>query len=234
MTLDLIHTQAIIKEIHTDGHSPLLVLGSDFNKYVVKNDKGKQPPFSIINELFAAYCLKRWCIHAPWYKLINVSNALPLRQGGFSTYHKTFYYDYPAFGSAFIEPAYEVNDLIITAGKKAFSKLTNPQDVLHITLFDTWGENDDRKLTNYNLILKATGTSFTIMPIDHAFIFSTMAYKDLNPQYVAVSNNEHLLDSELGYLIKRYLPVNIDLINDQREYFYLCIKRCKENFDDFI
>jgi hypothetical protein len=50
-----IHTNSIFKELPTEGHSPLLVLGSDFEMYVAKNDKGKEPPFALINEFISSY-----------------------------------------------------------------------------------------------------------------------------------------------------------------------------------
>lgn len=49
---------SIIEEIYTDGHSPLLVIDNNNKIYVAKNDKGKIPPFSLINECFAQFCLE--------------------------------------------------------------------------------------------------------------------------------------------------------------------------------
>lgn len=55
MIIEGIHTNSIFKELPTEGHSPLLVLGSDFEMYVAKNDKGKEPPFALINEFISSY-----------------------------------------------------------------------------------------------------------------------------------------------------------------------------------
>jgi hypothetical protein len=55
MILENIHTNTIIKELRTEGHSPLLVLGSDYEMYVGKNDRGKEPPFALINECLASF-----------------------------------------------------------------------------------------------------------------------------------------------------------------------------------
>ncbi len=63
----------------------------------------------------------------------------------------------------------------------------NPRDVFHITLFDTWVENEDRKPTNYNLILEPYQNGFKVLPIANAFIFSTMSYQDLKPEFVSVN-----------------------------------------------
>jgi hypothetical protein len=235
LIIETIHTNAILKELPTEGHSPLLVLSSDFEMYVAKNDKGKEPPIALLNECFATYCLSQWQISAPEMKLITVSKELLSTHSNLSKNHRLHYYDIPCFGSKFVDNPVDINALILTDKKKAYSKIRNPMDVFHITLFDTWVENDDRKPTNYNLILEPRRNKFIVLPIDNAFIFSTMSYKDLNPDYgVAVSANDHLLVSELGYLIKKHTVIDADFIKNEREYFYLCIERCKQGFDDFM
>ncbi|MFD2543786.1 HipA family kinase [Lacinutrix gracilariae] len=234
MIIDNIHTNSILKEIKTEGHSPLLVMGSDFEMYVAKNDKGKQPPFSLINEFLSSYCFAKWNVATPAMKLITIANELIVSQEGLSNNHRSHYYDTPCFGSKFVDKPVDVNALLITDKKKAFNKLNNPIDVFHITLFDTWVENDDRKPTNYNLILEPVDNKFNILPIDNAFIFSTMSYQDLNPEFVSVSANDHLLVSDLGYLIKKNTTIDEDFINNEREYFYLCIERCEQDFDTYM
>lgn len=234
MNLDSLHTNSIIKELPTEGHSPLLVLGSDFKMYVAKNDKGKQPPYSLINECLGSYFFNHWDIVTPSVKIIEIAKELVDNQDGLSNNHRTHYYNTPCFGSEFVDNAIDVNALLVTDKKKAFNKLQNPIDVFHITLFDTWVENDDRKPTNYNLILEPAEKKFNVIPIDNAFIFSTMSYSDLNPEFVSVSVNDHLLVSDLGYLVKKNIAVTNNFINKEREYFYLCIERCKHNFDAFM
>ncbi|MGF1555036.1 HipA family kinase [Paucihalobacter sp.] len=234
MILETIHTNAILKELRTEGHSPLLVLGSDYDMYVAKNDKGKEPPFALINECLAAYCLNRWQIATPHVKLITIANELITAQNNLSLNHRPHYYHIPCFGSKFINNAIDVNTFLITDKKKAYKKIVNPLDVCHITLFDTWVENDDRKPTNYNLILEPDNNRFKILPIDNAFIFSTMSYENLNQEFVAVSDNDHLLVSDLGYLIKKHTTIDTNFINNERDYFYLCLKRCQQDFDNFM
>lgn len=235
MNLERIHTNSILRELPTEGHSPLLVLGSDYEMYVAKNDKGKEPPFALINECLAAYCLNRWQIATPNVKLVNVAKELITAQDNLSNNHRPHYYDMPCFGSKFVKNPIDVNALLVTDKKKAYNKIINPLDVFHITLFDTWVENDDRKPTNYNLILEPNVNNFRVIPIDNAFIFSTMSYQDLNPDYgVSVSVNDHLLVSELGHLIKKNTTIDDNFINNEREYFYLCLERSEEGFDAFM
>jgi hypothetical protein len=233
--LESIHTNSILRELPTEGHSPLLVIGSDYEMYVAKNDKGKEPPFALINECLAAYCLNRWQIATPNVSLVNVAKELITVQDNLSNNHRPHYYDMPCFGSKFVKNPVDVNALLVTDKKKAYNKILNPLDVLHITLFDTWVENDDRKPTNYNLILEPNVNKFRVLPIDNAFIFSTMSYQDLNPDYgVSVSVNDHLLVSELGHLIKKNTTIDDNFINNEREYFYLCLERSEQGFDAFM
>ncbi len=70
MEIQHIQATAIIKELQTEGHSPLLIVGNDFKMYVAKNDKGKQPPFSLINEILSAVFLKIWKLQPPPFKLV--------------------------------------------------------------------------------------------------------------------------------------------------------------------
>lgn len=235
MIIESIHTNSIIKELPTEGHSPLLVLGSNYEMYVAKNDKGKEPPFALINECLASYCLNKWNIAAPNTKLISIANELIVTQDNLSINHRPHYYNMPCFGSKFVNNSIDVNALLVTNKKKAYNKLNNPLDVFHITLFDTWVENDDRKPTNYNLILEPANNKFNVLPIDNAFIFSSMSYQDLNPAYgVGVSVNDHLLVSDLGNLIKKNTTIDNNFINNERDYFYLCIERCEQDFDNFM
>jgi len=234
MNLEQINTNTILKELPTEGHSPLLLVGSDYKMYVAKNDKGKLPPISLINECFASFCFNNWGVLTPKIKIIELAKELIRTQENLSNNHKPYYYDTLCFGSEFVNNAIDVNAFLISDSKKAYNKLNNPLDLFHITLFDTWVENDDRKPTNYNLVLQPIKDKFNIIPIDNAFIFSTMNYRYLNFDFVSASANDHLLVSDLGYLVKNNFRVTNKFINNEREYFYLCIEKCRLNFDSFM
>lgn len=203
--------------------------------YVAKNDKGKNPPISLINECLAAYLLNCFNIKSPECKIVEISKELITFKQDLTSNHKSYYYDTLCFGSKFIKNTIDINDFLLTNKKKVFKKLVNPIDVFHITLFDTWVENDDRKPTNYNLIFEPNDKMFTVIPIDNAFIFSTQSYEHLNPNYgAAVSVNDHLLVSELGFLVKKFTTIDKGFVNSERDYFYLCLERCEQNLDAFI
>ena len=74
MIEDLKYLDAIsfIKEIPTDGHSPLMVITNDFNAYYIKNTKGQHPATPIINEFICHYLLKAWGINSPNISAVTV------------------------------------------------------------------------------------------------------------------------------------------------------------------
>ena len=68
----------------------------------------------------------------------------------------------------------------------------------------------------------------------HFEYYTNLKYQSLNPDLFTPIDNEHILVSELGKLIKRHININIDFINKEKEYFYICIEKCKQDFDTFI
>jgi hypothetical protein len=233
MSINNVQASVIIKEIPTDGHSPLLIIGSDYKKYVAKNGKGQNPPITVINECLANHLLKCWDLPAPEFSLVHFSKEL-IQANELSKFHRPGVYDELAFGSAYLENVTDVNDFSFAKRKSTFNKFNNPLDFFRIALFDTWIENDDRRPTNYNLLFQSVDNLFNIIPIDHAFIFSTLNYDDLNPDNFWPSSNEHLLVSELAYLFKKYIRINDDLIRNEKQYFYFCVDKCEKTVDNFI
>lgn len=231
--LQHIHATSIRQEIKTSGHSPLLVTGSDFELYVAKNDKGQESSIHLINEIFAKYFLGLWNLPSPDCSLITIDKEL-IKSESLSDNHKLHFYNKPTFGSKWVENALDLNDFGISHDLKTFNQYLNPLEFLRIALFDEWLENDDRKPSNYNLILESQSKKYRILPIDHAFIFSTMNHKDLNPNLYIPKGNDHLLVSELGNLIKSKTLIDQQLINREEEYFYICLEKCEKHFNSII
>lgn len=210
-----------------------MVVGHDFKKYIAKNSKGQEPPLTLINETLANFLLNNWSLPVPGFTFIEISREL-LNSEELSQYHKHIYYDIPAFGSAYLEPFIDLNDFVFPLGKVFYNKIHNPIDFFRITLFDTWIENDDRKPTNYNLIFSVSNDKFTIVPIDHAYVFSTLNYIDLNPDEFFPSANEHLLVSDFVSMMKKHTKIDEAFIRNEKQYFYLCINKCEQSIDDFF
>lgn len=233
MSINSIQASVIIKEIETDGHSPLLIIGNDFKKYVAKNGKGQNPPVAIINECLGNHFLNCWQILTPYFSLVRFNQDL-IRAGNYSSMHRPWFYDSWTFGSEYLENVIEVNEFTFNQSKRTYNRFLNPRDFFRIALFDTWLENDDRKPSNYNLLFQIIDNQYKIIPIDQAYIFSTMDYENLNPDLFSPSYNEHILVSELAYLLKKNTQINDDFISQEKQYFYFCVQKCAETVDNFI
>lgn len=230
MPFTRLHTNTIQREIHTTGQSPLLVQGSDYRLYVAKHSHGKTT--ALINECLASEFLAKWQINKPDFAIMDMDlDILAAKQAELSNGHKTSYYVEPCYASLFVENALDVSAFITNVKREVFNKITNPVAITRIALFDLWIENDDRRASNYNLIAKPINNKFEILPIDHAFVFSTLEHRDLNPKNFSPSSNEHLLDSELGQLIKKYLKIDKEFVKHEKDYFYVCINSCLQYFD---
>lgn len=234
MKIEIRKSSSIIGEILTDGHSPLKVLGDDFNTYIVKNDKGQKPPFFLLNECIASSFLNIWNLHSPSTCLMEVDKGLVEELENLSIAHKSIYYDNKCFASQHIPNAVDLNGLVTTIDKKAYNKIINPLEFLRLALFDTWIENDDRKPTNYNLLLATEGSKLRVVPIDHAYILNSIGYEHLNPTTYFPISNEHLLVSDFGRMIKHYYPTNEKFIKESEQYFYICTEQCAQQFDTLV
>ncbi len=235
MPNNLLYKKAIsfIKEIKTEGHSPLLLIADDFNAYYVKNTKGQVPCFSIISEFICHYFLKIWDIKTPDIAAIKVEQDI--LSGNLSHFHKPHFYNNICFGSKKMNNIIEMNNFIEIHRKADFNKFENPYDLLKLCLFDIWVENDDRKPTNPNVLFEI-GEKINIIAIDNAFTFASMSYTDLyqiNGQ-VAQSYNDNLLYTDFVKEIVKYLSKQINLTEDIRKYFYFCIEKSKENFNTIV
>jgi len=176
---------SIQREYDTRGHAPLKVLCHDGKHYVAKNAGPHVPPCILMSEFLGHFLLRAWGLPTPSAAIINLSpdyvdlykNSAPDR---LSRRHVPRHYARPCFGSRIVENAVEVGPLQQTRRTDMWKRTDNFLDLLLLTLFDIWIENDDRKPTNPNLLLKPLSKQrHRWMAIDHAFCFSSMNYGDL-------------------------------------------------------
>ncbi|NDV14912.1 hypothetical protein GO009_02645 [Muricauda sp. TY007] len=230
--ISVINAISVDREIYTDGHSPLLTIGEDYEKYVVKNSKGRIPAFDLVNEFLANGLLQCWKIPTPGCAILKIDSSLVV---GYSNNHQARFYNYSSFGSRVLPKKLDLNEFTVAKNKSVFNKLCNPIDILRIGLFDLWVSNDDRKPTNQNLILSIDdGGKYTITAIDHAFIFETLPYQDLNPKHFSPSINDHIILSDLAKIVKRYTNIDESFVKSEREYFYFCLEESLKNFEKII
>lgn len=220
-------------EIHTDGNSPIKVIGNDYKLYVVKNSKNKNPASDIINEVLAHYFLKLWDITTPNIALIKINPEHLLPEYTVNN-HKPFYYKNEVFASEWVDNSMDSSLFFEFINKKDYEKFNDAQILFLIGLFDIWVENDDRKPSNHNLLFQTIQDKYTIIPIDHSFIFSTLNYNDLDPDKFCPIENENIFVSGLGLSLKNYLKKNKIKICINRDFFYLCVENCKKEYANII
>jgi hypothetical protein len=230
----IIHITAtsLKEELHTTGNSPIKVIGSDYNMYVAKNSKNKNPATDIINEVLAHYFLTLWEVPTPNIALITIDPAHLLPE--YSDNHRPHYYNNAIFASQWINNSVDSSILFEINKKKDYEKFNNPEILFKIGLFDIWVENDDRKPTNHNLLFQTINGKQNIIPIDHSFIFSTMNYSDLDPTMFSPIENENIFVSNLGASLKRYKKKNKKWQPINRDYFYLCVQNCKQEYANIV
>ena len=112
MKFEVKKSSSIIGEIRTDGHSPLMVLGNDFNTYVVKNDKAQKPPFYLLNECIASAFLAIWDLPAATTCLMELDKSLIVELDNLSPVHKPVFYDNLCFASRFISNTIDLNEIL--------------------------------------------------------------------------------------------------------------------------
>lgn len=221
----------VIKEIPTDGHSPLLVIASNYESYYAKSCK-RIPDFTILSEFLCHYFLKCWQIDTPDIAAIKI-NADQLIPGLSIINNNPRNFETICFGSKQIKDAIDVQDFISADNKAHFKKIRNSEVVFRLALFDIWIENDDRKPTNNNLILSSSESEKSIVAIDHSYVFSTLSYDHLDPALgITSSYNDSILLSEIGRSVVNKTTINDDWVNDIEEKFYLYIENCKKHYDE--
>lgn len=220
------------EEIYTSGNSPIKVIGNDYEMYLVKNSKNKNPATDIINEVLAYYFLSLWKIPIPKIAVTKIDTSQLLPE--YSRNHKPIYYEKEVFASHWLSNTLDINELFEIKNKRDYDKYYNPEVIFEIGLFDIWVENDDRKPTNQNLILHKHNGLQHIVPIDHAFIFGSNDYLELNPDYFAGSDNDNIFISNLAKSLLKYKKKSKAWAKIDREKFYLCIQKCKENYVNIV
>jgi hypothetical protein len=227
--------KSIIKEVPTEGHSPLMVLADEYDTYFVKSGKGNVPAFDIINEYLCHYLLHFWSIPTPEISAVKVDPVLLEGRGFNPVFHNKHHYYQITFGSKKLNDTFELGYFNQINGKVDFRKYINPSIFVKIGLFDIWVENTDRKPSNFNILIQDYNSKLKIYAMDHAFTFNHMSYSDLNPDPNFITNtyNDNILDSTIVKEVIKRLKSS-DWINDLLNYFYFCISECENNFINIV
>lgn len=200
--IELKSVTAFLKQYQTEGHRPFLVLTDDLKEYILKAPLNSQDKAAITREFICNQLLTLWQIETPPAAILTLANGLisseEVKMNKSLRLFKTF------FGSLYQPNSIDLQGLINASTLSNKKKIINIEDLLDIALFDIWVENDDRRPTNNNIILKPVGSALQILPIDNAFTFSSMLFESLQPEYVSFSDNDSILFSPLGCTAVKY------------------------------
>lgn len=183
VSIPKVATTSFVEEIPTDGHSPLKFVDENedvyFCKYRVNNKE--QELTCLIYEVVCTLLLKQLRIPTPDIAFVEIT------PGSFDK--KDLHYNKKyltggeiSFGSKEIQYAQLITNLNTVKTRDDFSKLSNPEDLIRIAIFDLWLDNRDRgksssdfapgRSNNYNLLLAPTENgSQRIVAFDHSFTF---------------------------------------------------------------
>ncbi len=217
------------REISKTFHTPLLVLTSDLDEYYSKTPKDHTLELSIIKEFLCSHLLECWNLRTPEIAALKIDPAIikiPLSHN-----HKNSYFSRHSFGSKILKPVTELEAIMQIENKHDYNRFENPVDVLKIGLFDIWIENDDRKPSNTNILIKNDENGLNFYPIDHSFTFSTMKFQDLDSSVISVSFNDSILYTKFAQSIFQFIIKNNKGWFDQiKDYFLMSVSNCQKNF----
>jgi hypothetical protein len=220
------------EEIPTSGNSPIKVIADDYEVYVAKNSRNKNPAYDIINEVIAYILLMSWEIPVPDCAIMEIDPQMLLPEYSKNN-HKPSFYQNPVFASKWIN-ANDGNLFFEIHSRKDYKKFLNPEIIFKIGLFDIWVENDDRKPSNNNILLQVINGFTKIVAIDHSYIFSTMNYEDLNPDDFYPIYNDNILMTNFAKSIKPFKKKKQKWFKFDEQDFYLCIENSKQNFKNIL
>jgi len=225
---------SVIEEKVGTAHSPLKIISDDFCEYYLKAPKNQNPELSIIKEFLTSLLLNHWSIKTPETAALKLDRGIISKP--LSPFHNNSDFNRTCFGSKAIPASFEFSPIIDLITKRDFNRFSNSADFLKLGLFDIWIENDDRKPSNPNLLLSDEDNGFEFCAIDHAFTFSSMEFTKLKPLLdLGCSFNDSILFTDFSKSVFKYIcRGNPNWFDEIKEYFYLSIEKCKNNYQTII
>lgn len=197
MKKKIIHSEYLIEEMSTDGHSPLKFLCDDgevyFCKYRTAIDTLEMN--CLAYEFVCSSLLSELNIPTPKAELVTVGEgSLDSTKTKRNKYVRV---GYQCFGSAEVKDTSVLNDFSIIDTKNEFNRILNPDDLIRIAIFDMWVNNVDRGREfeegryNYNLLLQQVDKKERIIAFDHGFTFGGIGQIGIfNPKISTPSDNK--------------------------------------------
>lgn len=220
-----------IKQVDTDGHSPLFVQANDGSNYFAKylNSLRTDELCLLVYEMVAVELLKELNLPHAEQAIIEIPPNIIDKK---LSYSKRWKRNVTAWGSKEIAGATLVSEINNYSAKNLFNQIENPEDLIHIAIFDIWVENTDRKQGNYNLITVQEFGKVRFIAIDHGSIFGGFDRIGMFNESLVCSANNKLICSDLFRQVVSRIPQNKQLQISKDFINLLSQVNLKEVLDD--
>lgn len=225
--VDILKSIKTLDRVYDTGQHPILIMCNNFDDYVCKYPSSSEGITSLTCEYIGYMLLKEWGL------LIIESAFIKLNQAHIppSTGINSFNTNRTCFGSKFNCNYQDLIDrLYLNMPYSEKHKHGYKCDYLKIALFDIWVANEDRHFNNPNILLDV-GDGYRPIPIDHGAIFNTHSF---NLQITELTSNETIISSNIVKSLFSRKDFEGSLIDDLRNYFYLCVSNCSEKKDEIL
>lgn len=213
-----IRTTFFLTEAGTEGHHPMKFLCDDGNVWFLKYTLQPNEYNLLVYEMVGVALAHHFGIPFAQAALATIDpDSFSVGDFSFNTMATA---GSVCFASREIENTDIVNELETIEDKWDFNKLSNPSDLIKISLFDMLTDNIDRcRRNNYNILFKKDTNAF--VAIDHALIFSGNDRSGIFEPNHAVSVYSNLMQTPYCKKIIKFIP------EDERkrvfdEFMYLC------------
>lgn len=217
-----INVDAFLKELGTGVSKPVLVLGSDFEQYVLKNEKadhnGNKSSFNcmFLNELFAYQIGKYLNVPMPESVVAFVDKGLIEADPTLRfAYRYTEGNHFASKELQYVENNFlENTDTLIKMGKPYIkrswnvflSNVKNKSDIARILAFDLLISNFDRYANNGNILINNTELGRNLFAIDHGHAFFGPEW---NTFKIGMLNSAEVTDSYINNCINTIININV-------------------------
>ncbi|MBN8821924.1 MULTISPECIES: HipA family kinase [unclassified Spirosoma] len=212
--ISTVRAETIVKEINTEGSSPLLILANDAESYFAKTTVSSVPFVEVINEVLAAYFAQCWSLAVPPFALVHISQSLvdnyrSEKASLSSRYDACTFDEQIFFGSRLVACQVEIDDYF--SGPYHQSQMhyfNNPLDLLKIGVFDQWIGNFDRKPDNPNILLAECNDGLlAFSPIDHTAAFGYVSnHREVREELLYREPKKWLLSHDFVRAIAKFTP----------------------------
>ncbi|QDK78324.1 hypothetical protein EXU85_06805 [Spirosoma sp. KCTC 42546] len=209
-----VRAETIVKEISTEGSSPLLILADNGEQYIAKTTPSQVPLVELINEVLCAYWARCWELAIPSFALVHISQSLAdhyrTEKGLLSArYDNCAFSEQLFFGSRAVPCQVELDDYF--SGPYHQSQMhyfSNPLDLLKIGVFDQWIGNFDRKPDNPNVLLTQRSDGLLdFSPIDHTAAFGyAINHRQVRDELLYREPKKWLLSHDFVRAIAKFTP----------------------------